>query len=63
MSLQEALDALSGNQAIREILAGPVVDIFEIMKRDELARYRSEVQDPETREVTEWEIKEYFLDF
>jgi len=32
------------------------------MKRDEIERYTEAVDDPETRDVTEWEVKEYFLD-
>lgn len=63
MSMQEALDALEGNQAIRSIMSGPIIDVFQMMKRDELERYNSSVKDPSTRDVTDWEIKEYFLDF
>jgi len=33
------------------------------MKRDEVARYTASVPDPETRDVTDWEIKEYIEDF
>jgi glutamine synthetase len=32
------------------------------MKRDEIVRYTAAVDDPATRDVTEWEVREYFLD-
>ena len=62
MSLDAALDALRADTALIEILGGPLVDVFEVMKRDELERYAAAVEDPSTRDVTEWEVKEYFLD-
>jgi glutamine synthetase len=62
MSLEEALTALRADQPLIEILGGPLVDVFEVFKRDELERYTAEVDDPATREVTEWEVKEYFLE-
>jgi glutamine synthetase len=33
------------------------------MKRDEIARYNAQVVDPNTRDVTQWEIDEYFADY
>ncbi|MHB1234648.1 MAG: hypothetical protein ACYCZK_03125, partial [Microbacteriaceae bacterium] len=30
-----------------------------MLKRDEVERYRAEVDDPATREVTRWELDEY----
>ncbi|CAB4752311.1 unannotated protein [freshwater metagenome] len=36
---------------------------FETLKRDEVRRYEEAVEDPSTREVTQWEIDEYFEDF
>jgi glutamine synthetase len=33
------------------------------MKRDEVARYEAAVKDPSTRDVTQWEIDEYFADY
>ncbi len=62
MSLEDALIALRADQALIEILGGPLVDVFEVLKRDELQRYIAAVDDPATREVTEWEVKEYFLE-
>ena len=62
MSLGEALDALRADTALIEILGGSLVDVFEVMKRDEIERYTASVDDPATRDVTAWEVKEYFLD-
>ncbi len=62
MSLAEALDALRADTALIEILGGSLVDVFEVMKRDEIERYTASVDDPATRDVTAWEVKEYFLD-
>lgn len=62
MSLDAALDALRADTALIEILGGSLVDVFEVMKRDEIERYTASVDDPATRDVTAWEVKEYFLD-
>jgi glutamine synthetase len=48
---------------LREILQGPIVDIFDVLKRDEVRRYKEAVSDPNTRETTDWEVKEYMSDF
>ncbi|MFM7013884.1 MAG: glutamine synthetase family protein [Actinomycetota bacterium] len=63
MSLEAALDALKADSSLRELLAGPIVDVFDILKRDEVRRYRESVADPETREVTDWEVTEYMSDY
>jgi hypothetical protein len=63
MSLEEALDALQKDTVLREILQGPIVDIFDVLKRDEVRRYKEAVSDPNTRETTDWEVKEYMSDF
>jgi hypothetical protein len=34
-----------------------------VLKRDEIARYEAEVEDPSTREVTQWEHDEYLVDY
>jgi glutamine synthetase len=62
MSLGEALDALRADAPLIDLLGGDLVDVFEIMKRDEIERYTAEVPDPSTRDVTAWEVREYFLD-
>lgn len=63
MSLEAALDALKADTVLRELLEGPIVDVFEILKRDEVKRYTESVPDPLTRETTDWEVKEYMSDF
>jgi glutamine synthetase len=40
-----------------------VVDVFGILKRDEVARYEAATADPSTREVTRWELDEYLEDY
>jgi len=63
MNLGAALDALHNDSVLCDMLGGPLVEVFEVLKRDEIARYTEAVNDPETREVTSWEIEEYFLDY
>jgi glutamine synthetase len=63
MSLEAALDALEVDTVLRDLLAGPIVDVFQILKRDEVKRYKEAVSDPNTRETTDWEVKEYMSDF
>jgi glutamine synthetase len=63
MSLEAALDALQADTVLRDLLEGPIVDVFQIMKRDEVKRYKEAVKDPDTRETTEWEVTEYMSDF
>ena len=63
MSLEEALDALQKDTVLREILQGPIVEVFDVLKRDEIRRYKEVVSDPNTRETTDWEVKEYMSDF
>ena len=59
----EALDALEANSHLHEQLSKPLVETFLVMKRDEIERYTAEVEDPATREVTQWELDEYLLDY
>lgn len=59
----EALDALEANERMREHMSSGMIGIFLTMKRDEIARYNAAVSDPATREVTDWEIKEYLEDY
>lgn len=63
MSLEEALDALQKDTVLREILQGPIIEVFDVLKRDEVRRYKEAVTDPLTRETTDWEVKEYMSDF
>ncbi len=58
-SLAGALDALDASVSLREIIGGEIVDVFSVIKRDEVERYEAETPDPSTRDVTQWEIDEY----
>jgi glutamine synthetase len=53
MSLAEALDALTADTALTEVLGKDFVTAFVAYKRDELERFR--------RHVTDWEFGEYVL--
>ena len=63
MTLTSALDALAADTVMRATMGGPIVDVFALMKRDEVERYESETEDPATREVTQWELDEYIADY
>ncbi len=63
MSLTEALDALAGNQRLRDIIGNRFVDVFTMLKRDEIERYEAAVDDPAAREVSRWELDEYIEDY
>jgi glutamine synthetase len=63
MSLAEALDALDADAQLRSQLSDELINIFMVMKRDEVARYTAAVKDPATRDVTDWEVNEYVADF
>lgn len=63
MTLTSALDALAADTVMRATMGGPIVDVFALMKRDEVERYESETDDPSTREVTQWELDEYIADY
>ena len=63
MSLKEALDALDEDEGLREHLGHQFVATFTTLKRDEVERYEAEVEDPSTRDTTQWEIDEYLEDY
>jgi glutamine synthetase len=63
MTLAEALDALDADAQLRTQLSDELINIFMVMKRDEVARYTAAVKDPATRDVTDWEVNEYVADF
>jgi glutamine synthetase len=48
---------------LRAALGAPVVDVFSVLKRDEVARYENSTVDPGSRDVTPWEIQEYLEDY
>jgi len=62
-TLAAALDALDTDTVLREALGAPVVEVFSILKRDEVARYEQACEDPSTRDVTRWELEEYLEDY
>jgi glutamine synthetase len=59
MTFTAALDALEANQNLTEFVSQEMINVFLVMKRDEIERYESAVPEP-TRDVTQWEIDEYF---
>lgn len=62
-TLATALDALDASSILREMLGAPVVDVFTVLKRDEVLRYEAATTDPTTRDVTQWELDEYLEDY
>ena len=63
VTFSEALDALEANEALVKYMAKELVAVHLVMKRNEIERYNAAVEDPTTRDVTQWEIDEYFADF
>ncbi len=63
MTLSDALDALAADEILAEKLGSLFVETFVTLKRDELERYNAEVSDPDTRDVTDWELDEYIEDY
>lgn len=59
-TFSQALDALDSDDTLRTQLSQELVNVFMMLKRDEVARYEASVEDPTTRDVTQWEITEYF---
>lgn len=59
-TFSQALDALDADDALRAQLSEELINVFMMLKRDEVARYEASVEDPATRDVTQWEINEYF---
>jgi glutamine synthetase len=55
----ESLDALEANATLKDQMSEELIDVFMVLKRDEIARYEAAVKDPATRDITEWEITEY----
>lgn len=63
MTFTAALDALEANAHLHEQMSKELVEVFLVMKRDEIRRYEETVADPATRDVTQWEVDEYFADY
>ena len=55
-----ALDALEADDALRTYLSPELINVFMMLKRDEVARYEASGVDSTTRDVTPWEVTEYF---
>lgn len=62
-SLAAALDALEADEDLSKVIAKELINVFAVLKRDEVERYNAAVSDPETRDITDWEVQEYFEDF
>jgi len=63
MTLKAALDALDADTVMRDAMGSTIIDVFSVLKRDEVARYEDSVADNNTRDVSQWEIDEYFADY
>jgi len=63
MTLGSALDALEADKDLSRVLAQELINVFMVLKRDEVERYEAEVPDPATRSVTPWEWDEYMEDY
>lgn len=61
-TLEQALEALEADQALRSALGGELVTAFTMIKRAEWEKYAKAVEDPATTEVTPWELG-YLLPF
>lgn len=62
-TLSKALDALEVNEHLRHFLSPELLETFLVLKRDEVRRYEAAVDDPSTRDVTDWEQREYLVHF
>jgi len=63
MTLKAALDALDADTVMRDAMGSTIIDVFSVLKRDEVERYEDSVADNNTRDVSQWEIDEYFADY
>jgi glutamine synthetase len=63
MTLKDALAALDADGVLKSMLGKTFVDTFVTMKADEVRRYEEAAEDPTTREVTDWEVREYLLHY
>jgi len=63
MTLEDALAALAEDDVLKGLLGEQFVTTFVTMKADEVERYTAAVDDPASREVSEWEVQEYLLHY
>jgi glutamine synthetase len=61
-NLSVALDKLSEDKELVEALGPELVEAFTILKRAEWERYVASGADPDTTNVTDWELR-YYLPF
>ena len=61
-NLEAALNALAGDDELVDALGREMVEAFTILKRAEWERYLASGADPESTEVTPWEI-DYYMPF
>ena len=58
-TLAEALDVMEHDTRLTDALGAPLVDAFVALKRAEWERYVAVVPEPETTELTQWELDYY----
>jgi glutamine synthetase len=63
MTLEDALAALDADDVLKGMLGKTFVDTFVTLKADEVRRYAEAADDPATRDVTDWEVREYLLHY
>ena len=61
-NLAAALDTLTADDELVDALGREMVDAFTILKRAEWERYLASGADPDSTEVTPWEI-DYYMPF
>jgi glutamine synthetase len=61
-NLNAALDALAADKELVDALGSELVEAFTILKRAEWERYLASGADPDTTDVTPWELR-YYLPF
>ena len=61
-NLEAALNTLAGDDELVDALGREMVEAFTILKRAEWERYLASGADPESTEVTPWEI-DYYMPF
>ncbi|MEX0985527.1 MAG: glutamine synthetase family protein [Actinomycetota bacterium] len=61
-SLAEALDELGHDTRLVEALGAPLIEAFTMLKRAEWERYIAVAPEPETTDLTQWEL-DYYMPF
>lgn len=63
MTFGAALDALEGNEHLKNDMSPQLIEAFVVLKRDEMSRYQAAVDDPSDDVVSDWEQREYLAHF